>query len=153
VDELLDLRGLHAAEHEHAAIGRISDRAGHHEFPGLLGLPDAGEMRLAMRGPALDDVLPAVFVEENVVWFLLWHFATRYAQCMADIQKRGSYTPRRTRMDRAYRLTVVGGIAGTVGVVGLVLAIVGVIGAGLPIIALIVAAICLVLFRATVSGP
>ena len=71
---------------------------------------------------------------------------------MADIQKRGSYTPRRKRADRAYRLSVVGGVAGTVGVVGLALAVVGIIGAGLPIIALIVAAICLVLFRMTVSG-
>lgn len=71
---------------------------------------------------------------------------------MANIEKRGSHTPRRRRVDRAYRLTVIGGVAGTVGVVGLVLAIVGVIGAGIPIIALIVAAICLALFRATVSG-
>lgn len=71
---------------------------------------------------------------------------------MADIQKRGSYTPRRARVERAYRLTIVGGVAGTVGVVGLALAIVGVINATVPIIALIVAAICLVMFRATVSG-
>jgi predicted RND superfamily exporter protein len=61
---------------------------------------------------------------------------------MADIQKRGSYTPRRTREQRAYRLVVTGGVAGVVGVVSLVLAIAGVIGAVLPIIALIVAALC-----------
>jgi hypothetical protein len=61
---------------------------------------------------------------------------------MADLQKRGSYTPRRSRERRAYQLVVAGGVAGTVGVVGLVLAIAGVVGAGLPIIALIVAAIC-----------
>jgi hypothetical protein len=66
---------------------------------------------------------------------------------MADIQKRGSYTPRRAREQRAYRLLMVGGAAGAVGVVGVVLAIAGAVGAGLPIIALIVAAICLVLFR------
>ena len=71
---------------------------------------------------------------------------------MADIQKRGSYTPRRVRVERAYKLAVAGGVAGTVGVVGLVLSIVGIIGAGLPIIALIVAAICFFMFRATVSG-
>jgi hypothetical protein len=71
---------------------------------------------------------------------------------MADIQKRGSYTPRRARADRAYRLAIAGGVAGGVGVVGLVLAIAGVIGAGLPIIALIVAAICIFMFRVTVSG-
>jgi hypothetical protein len=71
---------------------------------------------------------------------------------MADIQKRGSYTPRRQRADRAYRLAVAGGVAGGVGVVGLVLSIAGIIGAGLPIIALIVAAICFFMFRVTVSG-
>jgi predicted RND superfamily exporter protein len=61
---------------------------------------------------------------------------------MADLQKRGSYTPRRAREQRAYRLAVTGGVAGAVGVVGLVLAIAGVIGAALPLIALIIAAIC-----------
>jgi hypothetical protein len=61
---------------------------------------------------------------------------------MADLQKRGSYTPRRAREQRAYRLAVGGSVAGAVGVVSLVLAIAGVIGAGLPIIALIVAALC-----------
>ncbi len=71
---------------------------------------------------------------------------------MADLQKRGSYTPRRVRTERAYRLALAGGVAGSVGVVGLVLAFVGVIGAGLPVIALIVAAICFFMFRATVSG-
>ncbi len=70
---------------------------------------------------------------------------------MADIQKRGSYTPRRAREQRAYRLVVTGGVAGVVGVVGLVLAVAGVIGAGVPIIALIVAAICLVMFRRMVG--
>ena len=70
---------------------------------------------------------------------------------MSDIQKRGSYTPRRAREQRAYRLLVTGGVAGGVGVVTLVLAVAGVIGAGIPVIALIVAAICLVLFRQTVG--
>ncbi len=71
---------------------------------------------------------------------------------MADIQKRGSYTPRRVREQRAYQLVVAGGVAGTVGVVSLVLAIAGVIGTGLPIIALIVAVICAVLFRRMAGG-
>ena len=44
---------------------------------------------------------------------------------MADIQKRGSYTPRRVRERRAYQLVVTGGVAGAVGVVSLVLAVVG----------------------------
>jgi multisubunit Na+/H+ antiporter MnhG subunit len=65
---------------------------------------------------------------------------------MANLQKRGGYTPRRVREQRAYRLVVAGGVAGTVGVVGLILAIAGVVGAGLPIIALIVAALCAFMF-------
>jgi hypothetical protein len=71
---------------------------------------------------------------------------------VADIQKRGSYTPRRAREQRAYRLVVAGGVAGTVGVVTLVLAIAGVMSAGIPIIALIVAALCMAGFRRTVGG-
>lgn len=70
---------------------------------------------------------------------------------MANLQKRGSYTPRRAREQRAYRLAVGGGVAGTVGVVGLVLAAVGVVGFTLPIIALIIAAICVAMFRTTVG--
>ncbi len=71
---------------------------------------------------------------------------------MADLQKRGSYTPRRARERRAYQLVVAGSVAGAVGVVGLVLAVVGVIGSGLPVIALIVAVICAVMFRRTVGA-
>ena len=70
---------------------------------------------------------------------------------MADLQKRGGYTPRRVREQRAYRLAVTGGVAGAVGVVGLVLAIAGVIEATLPVIALIIAAICFFMFRAATS--
>ncbi len=70
---------------------------------------------------------------------------------MADLQKRGSYTPRRAREQRAYRLVMTGTVAGAVGVVGLVLAAVGVIGATLPVIAFIVAAICIFMFRRTTS--
>ncbi len=62
-------------------------------------------------------------------------------------RRRGGYTPRRAREQRAFRLVQVGGAAGLVGVVGLVFAIVGVIGLTLPIIALIVAALCFVAFR------
>lgn len=71
---------------------------------------------------------------------------------MADLEKRGSYTPRRVRERRAYQLVVTGGVAGAVFVVSLVLAIVGAIGATLPVVSLIVAIICLVLFRRMV-GP
>jgi hypothetical protein len=66
---------------------------------------------------------------------------------MSNLQRRGGYTPRRAREQRAYRLALVGGTAGAVGVVSLVFAIVGVIGLGLPVIALIVAAICFMLFQ------
>lgn len=75
----------------------------------------------------------------------------RYAAVVADIQKRGSYTPKRVREQRAYRLVLAGGVAGTVGVVGLVLAVLGVVEATLPIIALVIAAMCAVLFRRTVG--
>ena len=76
----------------------------------------------------------------------------RYAQTVSNLQKRGSYTPRRVRERRAYQLVVGGGVAGVVGVVGLVLAVVGVIGATLPILALVVAAICVFLFRRAIAG-
>ena len=70
---------------------------------------------------------------------------------MSDIEKRGSYTPRRAREQRAYRLVVAGSVAGVVGVVGLVLAVVGAIGATIPVIALILAVVCLVMFRRMVG--
>ena len=58
---------------------------------------------------------------------------------------------RSAREQRAYRLVVVGGVAGAVAVVGFLLAIFGAIGAGIPLIAAVVAAICLLLFRSAVS--
>jgi hypothetical protein len=70
---------------------------------------------------------------------------------VANLEKRGSYTPRRARERRAYQLVVTGGVAGLIGVVGLVLAAFGAIGAGWPIIALVIAAICVVLFRRQVG--
>jgi len=71
--------------------------------------------------------------------------------CVSDLERRGSRTPRRTREQRAYSLTVVGGIAGVIGVVGFALAVFGVVGVGLPLLALIVAAVCAFLFKRTVS--
>jgi hypothetical protein len=71
---------------------------------------------------------------------------------VANLQKRGDYTPRRVREKRAYQMVVVGGVAGVVGVVGIVLAVAGVVGAGLPIIALIIAALCAWGFMRTVSS-
>ncbi|MHB8658919.1 MAG: hypothetical protein ACYC91_13370 [Solirubrobacteraceae bacterium] len=70
---------------------------------------------------------------------------------MADLQKRGSYTPKRAREQRAYRLVVVGGAAGGIGVVSLVLAVVGAIGYTLPVVAIIVAVLCAVMFRGMTS--
>lgn len=61
---------------------------------------------------------------------------------MSDIQRRGSYTPRRAREARAYQLVVIGGVSGLAGVVGILLAAVGVVGAGIPIILLLVAIAC-----------
>ena len=71
---------------------------------------------------------------------------------MADIEKRGGYTPRRVRERRAYQLVVTGGVASAVFVVSLVLSIAGVIGGTLPVISIIVAVICLVMFRRTVGS-
>jgi lipopolysaccharide export LptBFGC system permease protein LptF len=70
---------------------------------------------------------------------------------MSDIERRPSYTPRRTREQRAYRLVVAGGVAGAVAVVGFLLAVFGVLGFGVPVIAAIVAVVCYLLFRRAVS--
>lgn len=61
---------------------------------------------------------------------------------MSNLDRRRGYTPRRAREQRAYRMVVVGGAAGGIGVVTLLLSIVGVMGATIPIIAFIVAALC-----------
>jgi CHASE2 domain-containing sensor protein len=71
---------------------------------------------------------------------------------MAELQKRGSYTPRRVREQRAYRLVVGGTVAGAVGIVTLVLAIAGLVSGAIPVIALIVAALCAWGFTRTVSS-
>ncbi len=70
---------------------------------------------------------------------------------MNELSRRPSRTPRRAREQRAYRLVVVGGVSAAVAVVGFVLAIAGVIGGGIPVIAAIVAAVCALWFRSTVS--
>jgi CHASE2 domain-containing sensor protein len=70
---------------------------------------------------------------------------------MSSLDRRGDYTPRRVREQRAYRLAMVGGTAGVVFVVGLVLAIAGVITGTVPVIAAIVAVICFVLFRRMIA--
>lgn len=70
---------------------------------------------------------------------------------MSDLERRPSRVPRRTREQRAYRLVVAGGAFTAIAVVGFVLAIAGVIGWGLPFIAVVVAVVCVLLFRRTVS--
>ena len=70
---------------------------------------------------------------------------------MADLDKRSSYTPRRTREQRAFRLVQVGGVSAAVAVVGFALALIDVIGFGIPLLAAVVAVICVVLFRSTVG--
>lgn len=70
---------------------------------------------------------------------------------MSNLERRPSRTPRRAREQRAYRLVVTGGTLGLVAAVGFVLAIVGVLGWGVPILALVLAVVCGLLFRRTVS--
>jgi hypothetical protein len=72
---------------------------------------------------------------------------------MNDLARSPGGPPsRRAREQRAYRLVLAGGGAAAVAVVGLLLAALDVIGFGIPIIALIVAVVCWLLFRRTVSG-
>jgi putative flippase GtrA len=71
---------------------------------------------------------------------------------MGDLAPRSGGPPsRRSREQRAYRLVMTGGVAAAVAVVGTVLAVVGVLGWWLPVLAVVVAAICGLLFRRTVS--
>jgi hypothetical protein len=72
---------------------------------------------------------------------------------MGNLSPRPGRSPgsRRSREQRAYTLVMVGGAAGVVAVVGLILAIAGVVGSGLWIIAAIVAVVCTLVFRSTVS--
>ncbi len=71
---------------------------------------------------------------------------------MSDLSPRPSRRlSRRQREDIAYRIAVGGGVAAVVAVAGIVLAVLGVVGAWLPILAIIVAAVCGLLFRRTVS--
>jgi putative flippase GtrA len=72
---------------------------------------------------------------------------------MSDLERRPrSGLSRSAREQRAYRLVMVGGSASLVAVVGFLLAVAGVIGGGIPLIAAIVAVICFVMFRRTVSA-
>jgi putative flippase GtrA len=71
---------------------------------------------------------------------------------MADLTRSSGGPPsRRSREQRAYRLVLAGGTAAAVAVVTFVLAAVGVMGFGIPVLAVIVAVVCGLLFRRTVS--
>jgi hypothetical protein len=71
---------------------------------------------------------------------------------MADLERRGSYTPRRVREQRAYRMAVGGAVSGGVGVVTLIMAIAG-LGTGvIALIAFIVAGLCAMGFVRTVNS-
>jgi hypothetical protein len=72
---------------------------------------------------------------------------------MGNLSPRPGRTPgsRRKREQRAFTLVMVGGTAAAVAVVGLILAIAGVVGSGVWIIAAIIAVVCTVAFRSTVS--
>ena len=72
---------------------------------------------------------------------------------MADLSRRpGSRPTRRQREQRAYNLVLAGGGAAVVAVVTAILAAVGIVGWGLPVLAVVLVALCVVLFRRTVSG-
>jgi CHASE2 domain-containing sensor protein len=71
---------------------------------------------------------------------------------MSDLERRsGSRPSRRKREQRAYSLVLVGGGAAVVFVLGVILAIVGIVGWWLPVLAAVVAVLCAILFRRTIS--
>jgi hypothetical protein len=63
----------------------------------------------------------------------------------------GGPPSRRSRERRAFQLVLVGSTAGLIAVVGFVLAAVSSFSFGIPFIAAIVAVVCALLFRRTVS--
>jgi hypothetical protein len=63
----------------------------------------------------------------------------------------GGPPSRRGRERRAYQLVLAGSTAGVIAVVGFILAAIDVMGFGIPFIAAIVAVVCLLLFRRTLS--
>ncbi len=72
---------------------------------------------------------------------------------MSDLEPRsGRRLTRREREQRAYQLALAGGALGLVAVIGVILAALDIIGFGLPVIAAIVAVVCYMMFRRTVTG-
>jgi uncharacterized membrane protein YgaE (UPF0421/DUF939 family) len=71
---------------------------------------------------------------------------------MSDLTRSSGGPPsRRSREQRAYRLALGGGAAAVVAAVTFVLALIGTMGFGIPVLAVIVAVVCFMLFRRTVS--
>ena len=70
---------------------------------------------------------------------------------MSDLDRSRSRPPRKTREQRAYRLVLAGGVFGAVAVVGFLLAIVSSFPGWVPFLAAVLAVICVLLFRSTVS--
>ena len=71
---------------------------------------------------------------------------------MSDLERRsGSRPSRRQRERRAYNLVLAGGTLAIVFVVTALLAILGIMGWSIPILAAILAVVCGLLFRRTVS--
>jgi hypothetical protein len=71
---------------------------------------------------------------------------------MSDLERRSSSRPSRAaRERRAYNLAIAGSVLTAVAVVGAILVIFTSFGATIPVIAAILAVVCAVLFRRTVS--
>jgi hypothetical protein len=71
---------------------------------------------------------------------------------MSDLERRsGSRPSRRQREQRAYTLVMAGGVFGLVAVVTGLLALFTSFGWGIPILAAVLAVVCVLLFRRTVS--
>lgn len=72
---------------------------------------------------------------------------------MADLERRSpSRLSRRQRERRAYQLTLATGGLAVIAVVGIVLAIANVIGGTIPVLAAILAVVCGLLLRRTLSA-
>ena len=71
---------------------------------------------------------------------------------MSDLERRsGSGPSRRRREQRAFTLVMAGGVLGLIAVITGLLALFTSFGWGIPILAAVLAVLCAVLFRRTVS--
>jgi fatty acid desaturase len=72
---------------------------------------------------------------------------------MSEIERRPpSHLSRRQREQRAYRLVLATSVLGVIAVVGIVLAIAGAIGGGIPFLAAVLAVVCGLWLRRTLSA-